>query len=160
MLGIMPDHIFAKGQIGLVSRSGTLTYEVASQLTSNGLGQSTCIGIGGDPVVGLSFTEVLKMFRDDPETKAVVLIGEIGGNMEELTAKYLEEGYPKPVIGLIVGRSAPPDRRMGHAGAIVIGRVGTAQTKIDALKRAGVTIAERPSEIPGKLLEVMKMRSD
>jgi succinyl-CoA synthetase alpha subunit len=158
-IGIMPGHIFRKGNIGLVSRSGTLTYEIASRLTSEGLGQSTCLGIGGDPVVGLSFIEVLELFEEDTETEAVVLIGEIGGNMEELTADYVKSGYPKPVVGFIAGRSAPAGKRMGHAGAIIIGHAGTAETKMRALREAGVPVAERPSDIPALLREKMKRTS-
>jgi succinyl-CoA synthetase alpha subunit len=147
-LGIMPSNIFKQGKVGLVSRSGTLTYEIAESLTINGLGQSTCIGIGGDPVIGLSFIEALKMFEDDPDTKAVVLIGEIGGNMEELTATYIKkEHYSKPVIAYIAGRFAPPGKRMGHAGAIINGKQGTAQNKIEEFLRAGVKIADKPSDV-------------
>jgi succinyl-CoA synthetase alpha subunit len=147
-LGIMPSNIFTQGKVGLVSRSGTLTYEIAESLTINGLGQSTCIGIGGDPIVGLSFIEALKMFEDDPDTKAVVLIGEIGGNMEELTATYIKkEHYPKPVVAYIAGRYAPPGKRMGHAGAIINGKQGTAQNKIEEFLKAGVKIAEKPSDV-------------
>jgi succinyl-CoA synthetase alpha subunit len=147
-LGIMPSNIFTQGKVGLVSRSGTLTYEIAESLTINGLGQSTCIGIGGDPVIGLSFIEALKMFEDDPDTKAIVLIGEIGGNMEELTATYIKkEHYSKPVIAYIAGRFAPPGKRMGHAGAIINGKQGTAQSKIEEFLRAGVKIADKPSDV-------------
>ena len=146
-LGVMPGHVFTRGQVGMVSRSGTLTYEVAAQLTRAGLGQSTCLGIGGDPVVGLTFTEVLDMFAEDPETRAVVLIGEIGGNLEELAAKHIREGYPKPVVAFIAGRTAPPGKRMGHAGAIIMGRAGTAESKVRALEGAGVPVARTPSEV-------------
>ena len=146
-LGVMPGHVFKRGRVGMVSRSGTLTYEIAAQLTRAGLGQSTCLGIGGDPVVGLTFTEVLDMFEKDPETEAVVLIGEIGGNLEELAAQYIREReYPKPVVAFIAGRTAPPGKRMGHAGAIIMGRAGTAQSKIEALERAGVPVARTPKE--------------
>jgi len=147
-LGIMPAHIFKPGGIGIVSRSGTLTYEIAANLTRSNLGQSTCLGLGGDPITGLNFIDVLKMFEKDPETKAVVLIGEIGGNLEELTAEYIaKQKYSKPVVAFIAGRSAPPGKRMGHAGAIIMGKAGTAETKIEALRSAGVKVAEKPSDV-------------
>jgi succinyl-CoA synthetase alpha subunit len=147
-LGIMPAHIFKPGRVGIVSRSGTLTYEIAASLTKSNLGQSTCLGLGGDPITGLNFIEVLKAFEKDPETKAVVLIGEIGGNLEELTAEYIaKQRYPKPVVAFIAGRSAPPGKRMGHAGAIIMGKAGTAETKIEALRSAGVKVAEKPSDV-------------
>jgi succinyl-CoA synthetase alpha subunit len=152
-LGIMPSHIFKPGNVGMVSRSGTLTYEIASGLTKKQLGQSTCFGLGGDPITGLNFIDALKMFEKDPHTKAVVLIGEIGGNLEELAADYIaREKYPKPVVAYIAGRSAPPGRRMGHAGAIVMGRAGTAESKIEALKKANVRVAEKPGDIPDLLV--------
>jgi succinyl-CoA synthetase alpha subunit len=151
-LGIMPAHIFKPGSVGMVSRSGTLTYEIAVGLTRSGLGQSTCFGLGGDPVTGLNFVDTLKMFEKDAKTKAVVLIGEIGGNLEELAAEYVtKEEYSKPVVAFIAGRSAPPGKRMGHAGAIVMGKAGTAENKIEALKSAGVDVAEKPSDV-AKLL--------
>lgn len=147
-LGIMPAHIFKPGGIGIVSRSGTLTYEIAASLTKSNLGQSTCLGLGGDPITGLNFIDILKTFEKDPETKAVVLIGEIGGNLEELAAEYIEkQRYPKPVVAFIAGRSAPPGKRMGHAGAIIMGKAGTAETKIEALRSAGVKVAEKPSDV-------------
>lgn len=147
-LGIMPSHVFKEGEVGLASRSGTLTYEIAASLSRAGLGQSTCLGLGGDPIVGLSFVDTLEMFRKDPQTKSVALIGEIGGNAEELAAQYIiDTKYPKPVVAYIVGRSAPPGKRMGHAGAIIMGRSGTAESKIDALKNAGVRMALKPGEI-------------
>ena len=147
-VGIMPDHIFNPGSIGIASRSGTLTYEIAWHISNAGLGQSTCVGIGGDAIVGLDFIEVLKMFKDDEETKGVVLIGEIGGNAEELAAQYIAEtDYPKPVVAYIAGRVAPPGKRMGHAGAIIMGSTGTAKSKIDAFTSAGVPVAEKPSDI-------------
>jgi len=147
-LGIMPAHIFEPGGIGIVSRSGTLTYEIAASLTRSNLGQSTCLGLGGDPITGLNFIEVLRTFEKDPETKAVVLIGEIGGNLEELAAEYIaKQRYPKPVVAFIAGRSAPPGKRMGHAGAIIMGKAGTAETKIEALRSAGVKVAEKPSDV-------------
>jgi len=152
-LGIMPGHIFKPGKIGLVSRSGTLTYEIAASLTNAGLGQSTCLGVGGDPIVGLSFVDVLAMFRKDPATKAIAMIGEIGGNAEEMAAEYVRKTkYPKPIAAYIAGRAAPAGKRMGHAGAIITGKAGTAETKIDALKDAGVRVALKPGEI-AKLLK-------
>ena len=150
-LGIMPEHVFAPGSVGVASRSGTLTYEVAASLTKNHLGQSTCVGVGGDPVTGLNFIDVLELFRQDPQTKAVVLIGEIGGNIEELTAEYLSRGYPKPVVAYVAGRSAPPEKRMGHAGAIIMGKSGTAENKIRAFENAGVKVAEKPSNVAALL---------
>ena len=152
-LGIMPAYVFKKGEVGLASRSGTLTYEIASSLSRAGLGQSTCLGLGGDPIVGLSFIDVLEMFRNDPQTKSVALVGEIGGNAEELAAQYVKETkYPKPVAAYVAGRSAPPGKRMGHAGAIIMGRTGTAESKLEALKAAGVKVALKPGEI-ARLLE-------
>jgi len=152
-LGIMPGHIFKTGKVGLVSRSGTLTYEIAASLTNAGLGQSTCLGVGGDPIVGLSFVDVLAMFRKDSATKAVAMIGEIGGNAEEMAAEYVRKTkYPKPIAAYIAGRAAPAGKRMGHAGAIITGKAGTAETKIDALRDAGVRVALKPGEI-AKLLK-------
>jgi len=154
-LGIMPAHIFKPGGIGIVSRSGTLTYEIAASLTRNDLGQSTCLGLGGDPITGLNFTVALKMFQRDPQTKAVVLIGEIGGNLEELTAEYImKEKHPKPVVAFIAGRSAPPGKRMGHAGAIITGKAGTAESKIEAFRKAGVEVAEKPSDVVKLLVKL------
>ncbi len=148
-VGIMPGSLFKPGIIGLVSRSGTLTYEIAMNLSHSGFGQSTCIGIGGDPVVGLSFIDVLELFREDSQTKAIVIIGEIGGDAEEQVAKYIEEtNYPKPVVAFIAGRTAPPGKRMGHAGAIISGSYGTAESKIKAFNRAGVPVANKPSDVP------------
>ena len=153
-VGIMPNHIFSPGSVGIVSRSGTLTYEIAWNITNTGLGQSTCVGLGGDTIVGLDFIMLLEMFKNDEETKGVVLIGEIGGNSEELAAKYIgETNYPKPVVAYIAGRVAPPGKRMGHAGAIIMGSTGTAKSKIDAFTTAGVPVAEKPSDII-KLLKV------
>jgi succinyl-CoA synthetase alpha subunit len=147
-LGIMPASVFKRGEVGLVSRSGTLTYEIASSLTNAGLGQSTCLGLGGDPIVGLSFVDILEMFRKDPQTKSVALVGEIGGNAEELAAQYIRESnYPKPVAAYVAGRAAPPGKRMGHAGAIIMGKTGTAESKLEALRAAGVHVALRPGEI-------------
>jgi len=147
-VGIMPDHVFRPGNTGIASRSGTLTYEIAWHISNAGLGQSTCVGLGGDAIVGLDFVKVLDMFKDDEETEGVVLIGEIGGNAEELAAQYITEtNYPKPVVAYIAGRLAPPGKRMGHAGAIIMGSAGTAKSKIDAFSTAGVPVAEKPSEI-------------
>ena len=152
-LGIMPTHIFTEGNIGIVSRSGTLTYEVAQQITRAGMGQSTCLGIGGDPIVGMDFADVLQMFEDDNDTEAMVMIGEIGGNAEEKAAEYIAERIQKPVIAYIAGVTAPPGKRMGHAGAIIEGESGTAKSKIKALETAGVDVASRPSEIAGFIKE-------
>jgi succinyl-CoA synthetase alpha subunit len=147
-LGIMPANVFTPGNVGLVSRSGTLTYEIAAELTRKGIGQSTCVGVGGDQIAGLNFIEALELFKADSGTKAVALVGEIGGNMEELTAEYIAHaGYPKPVVAYVAGRSAPADKRMGHAGAIIMGKQGTAQSKIEAFEAAGVKVAEKPSDV-------------
>ena len=155
-LGIMPAHIFKTGNIGMVSRSGTLTYEIAAGLTRKNLGQSTCLGLGGDPITGLNFIDALKMFEKDPQTKAVVLIGEIGGNLEELAAEYIvREKYSKPIVAFIAGRSAPPGKRMGHAGAIVMGKAGTAESKIEKFKNAGVKVAEKPSDVAELLIKLV-----
>ena len=154
-LGIMPAHIFKQGGIGMVSRSGTLTYEIAASLSRKGLGQSTCLGLGGDPITGLNFIDALKMFEKDEQTKTVALIGEIGGNQEELAAKYIQEQkYPKPVVAFVAGRSAPPGKRMGHAGAIVMGKAGTAENKIEAFKNSGVKVAEKPGDIAELLIKL------
>jgi len=156
-LGIMPGQVFAKGVVGLVSRSGTLTYEIAAGLTRSELGESTCLGIGGDPIVGLSFIDLLDMFREDAETKAVALIGEIGGNAEEQAAEYIKRtSYPKPVAGYIAGRTAPPGKRMGHAGAIISGKTGTADSKIDALRSANVKVAEKPTDVASLLADLIR----
>ena len=156
-LGIMPSHIFKSGSVGIVSRSGTLTYEIAAGLTQKRLGQSTCLGLGGDPITGLNFIDALKMFETDSETKAVVLIGEIGGNLEELAAKYIsDKAYQKPVVAFIAGRSAPPGKRMGHAGAIVMGKAGTAENKIEAFRNAGVKVAEKPNDVAEALSKLIK----
>ncbi len=153
-LGIMPAHIFKPGSIGVVSRSGTLTYEIAAGLTAKGLGQSTCVGVGGDPIVGLNFIDALELFKENPNTKAIVLIGEIGGNMEELTAEYItRERYPKPIVAYVAGRFAPSGKRMGHAGAIIMGKQGTAQSKIEALINAGVKVAEKPGDVTALLVK-------
>lgn len=156
LVGIMPGHIFKKGNIGIVSRSGTLTYEIADILTQNGFGQSTSIGIGGDPITGLDFIDVLNKFENDPETEAIVLIGEIGGDSEERAATYIKKNIKKPVVAYIAGQTAPPGKRMGHAGAIISGRSGTAQSKIEAFKKVGVRVATLPSQIPDILSEVLK----
>lgn len=146
-LGIMPTHIFSPGNIGIVSRSGTLTYEVAYQITNAGMGQSTCLGIGGDPIVGMDFANVLQRFEEDDRTDTMVMIGEIGGNAEEKAAEYIDKNISKPVIAYIAGVTAPPGKRMGHAGAIIEGESGTARSKMNSLKSAGVEVASRPSEI-------------
>ncbi len=146
-VGIMPGQIHKKGCIGVVSRSGTLTYEVVYNLTNNGFGQSTCLGIGGDPIVGTGFLDVLELFEKDPQTKAVVLIGEIGGTDEEDAAVYIKKNMTKPVVAFVAGRTAPPGKRMGHAGAIIAGGSGTAAEKIAAFNRAGIKVAESPAEV-------------
>lgn len=148
LVGILPGNIFKKGNVGLISRSGTLTYEMVNQLTTNGIGQSTCVGIGGDPVAGLYYQELLNMFQNDPATAAVVLIGEIGGDAEEQAAAYIKKQMNKPVVAFIAGQSAPPGKRMGHAGAIISSGSGTAEEKIAAFEAAGVSVARKPEDIP------------
>jgi len=154
-IGIAPGYIHKKGNIGVVSRSGTLTYEAVWQLTCRGVGQSTCVGIGGDPVNGTSHLDVIKMFNDDPETHGIIMIGEIGGSAEEEAAEWIERNCKKPVAGFIAGATAPPGRRMGHAGAIVSGGKGTAAAKIDAFRKARIGIAATPSEMAATLLKMM-----
>jgi succinyl-CoA synthetase alpha subunit len=154
-LGIMPGFIHKRGNVGLVSRSGTLTYEAVGQLTGLGIGQSTCIGIGGDPIIGTSFLDAIKMFNDDPETHAIVMIGEIGGNAEEIAAEFIKKNVKKPVVGFIAGQTAPPGRRMGHAGAIISGGQGTAKEKYAALRAAGIHTVQSPAEIGQAMAAVL-----
>lgn len=157
-VGIMPGDVFLPGPVGVVSRSGTLVYEAVDQLTRHGIGQSTCVGIGGDPIPGTTVREVLELFNADPDTKAVVLIGEIGGSAEQEAAEYIQHNMSKPVIAFVAGSTAPPGRRMGHAGAIIAGNTGTAQAKKEALAAAGAIICESPAEIGSTTERVMKER--
>lgn len=157
LIGILPANIFKPGNIGLISRSGTLTYEVVNMLTENNLGQTTCVGIGGDSVSGLYFIDLLQMYENDPKTEAVVVIGEIGGDAEEQAARFIKEKMTKPVVAFIAGQSAPPGKRMGHAGAIISSGAGTAEEKIKAFNAAGVPVAKEPNEIPGLLKEKLGM---
>ena len=158
-LGIMPGYIHKapgpKGGVGLVSRSGTLTYEAVGQLTALGIGQSTCIGIGGDPIIGTSFLDAIRMFNEDPGTRAILMMGEIGGSAEEQAAQYVQENVRKPVVGFIAGQTAPPGRRMGHAGAIISGGSGTAAEKIRALEAAGVRVAKSPADLGSTVLDLI-----
>jgi succinyl-CoA synthetase alpha subunit len=146
-IGIMPGHIHKEGHVGIVSRSGTLTYEAVGQLTRLGIGQSTCIGIGGDPIIGTTHTDALKLFNADPDTHAIVMIGEIGGNAEETAAAYIKDNVKKPVIGFIAGQTAPPGRRMGHAGAIISGGSGRAEDKMKVMQEAGITVCQSPADM-------------
>ncbi|HKM90564.1 MAG TPA: succinate--CoA ligase subunit alpha [Candidatus Acidoferrales bacterium] len=155
-IGIMPGRIHKQGNVGVVSRSGTLTYEAVGQLTQLGIGQSTCIGIGGDPIIGTSFLEAIQLFNADPETHAIVLIGEIGGNAEEIAAAYIKEHVKKPVVGFIAGQTAPPGRRMGHAGAIISGGQGTAKDKYAAMAAAGIATVQSPAEIGATVAKKLK----
>ncbi len=150
-IGIMPAHIHKQGNVGVVSRSGTLTYEAVGQLSKLGIGQSTCIGIGGDPIIGTSFLDAIQMFNADPDTHAIVMIGEIGGNAEETAAAYIRDHVKKPVVGFIAGQTAPPGRRMGHAGAIISGGSGKAEDKMQAMAEAGITVCASPAEIGEKI---------
>ena len=158
-IGIMPGHIHREGHVGVVSRSGTLTYEAVGQLTKLGIGQSTCIGIGGDPIIGTNFVDALTLFNADPETHAIVMIGEIGGNAEETAAAYVKGNVKKPVVGFVAGQTAPPGRRMGHAGAIIAGGSGKASDKIAAMEAAGITVCSSPAEIGEKIQKKLQAAS-
>jgi succinyl-CoA synthetase alpha subunit len=155
-IGIMPAHIHKQGNVGVVSRSGTLTYEAVGQLTRLGIGQSTCIGIGGDPIIGTNFVDAMRLFNEDPETEAIIMIGEIGGTAEETAAEFIKANVKKPVVGFIAGQTAPPGRRMGHAGAIISGGSGKASDKIAAMEAAGITVCESPAEMGEKMSALLK----
>lgn len=155
-IGIMPGRIHKPGHVGVVSRSGTLTYEAVDQLTRLGIGQSTCIGIGGDPIIGTSFLDAIQMFNEDPETRAIILIGEIGGNAEEVAAQWIKTNVKKPVVGFIAGQTAPPGRRMGHAGAIISGGQGTAKDKYAAMAAAGIRTVETPADLGSSMAAALK----
>ena len=157
-VGILPGHIHMGGPVGVVSRSGTLTYEAVGQLTALGIGQSTCIGIGGDPIIGTNQIDLLKLFQENPKTEAILMMGEIGGNAEEEAAAYVKKHVKKPVIGFIAGQTAPPGRRMGHAGAIIAGGKGTAEEKMKAMKAAGITVVKSPADIGAAVAKVLKIK--
>ncbi|MGA8030474.1 MAG: succinate--CoA ligase subunit alpha [Bryobacteraceae bacterium] len=159
-MGIMPGHIHLPGHVGIVSRSGTLTYETVGQLTRLGIGQSTCIGIGGDPIIGTSFTDAINLFNEDPDTHAIIMIGEIGGSAEETAAAYVKERVKKPVVGFIAGQTAPPGRRMGHAGAIISGGAGRAEDKLAAMEEAGIAVCPSPALLGEKMQQALGAKKE